>query len=250
MISYVCRGVFGSYISLFENPLLSPGLSLMPVYPGLGDRHIQSGLGEAAVPRSDLRSVAWLWSPSSCRQVISSWQVLCHCGCCCRLPSEYTFTSTTTSNFRCSLWWHKFYWRLAPSPPSLDDSQAAGPLGRSKRRRYFHSAWNFSSNYLIKFLVFHARAKTLIFMPCEVSFVQKPGRFECPRESRSFRYYKLTLFLVRTVYVVITFYFPEEIIKLGFQWCSWCWKHKGGVEPRWCLCCKHIDDVYLSNCKE
>lgn len=41
--------------------------------------------------------------------------------------------------------------------------------------------------------------KTLIFMPCEVSFVQKLGRFECPRGSRSFRYYMLTLFLVRTV---------------------------------------------------
>lgn len=121
----------------------------------------------------------------------------------CRLPSEYIFNSTTAFNFsRCSPWWHCFYWSLAPSPLPLMIAKQLFPWWEMKGG--ISIPLEFSGQVIslsaIKFIVCHTKNKgTLIFMQCEVSFVQKLERFKCPRESRNFRYYTLTLFLVRTV---------------------------------------------------
>lgn len=98
----------------------------------------------------------------------------------------------------------------------------------------------------IKFLVCHTRNRdTLIFMQGKVIFVQKLERFKFPRASRSFRYYMLTCSLSEQLCVVVTFYFPEEISKLfDFSVAFLMLDTKGGVEPRWSLCCDHTDNCF------
>lgn len=124
----------------------------------------------------------------------------------CRLLSEYVLTCTTTSQAAgCG----GIAFTNVQLPSMIPEQ--LHPWGEIKGGVAIPLEFpgQVSLSSAIKCLVCHTSDKdALTFMQCEVSFVQKLERFKCPRESRTFRYYLLTVFLVRTVLCGDNLVFP------------------------------------------
>lgn len=153
-----------------------------------------------------------------------------------RFPLSCVLISTTAFHFpgcsRCCCCFQP--------PPHFSWGQNIWCSCDEKQKKVFPFCLSFLAKFLsspIKFLVCHTRNKdAFILMQCEVSFAQKVERSKCPRDSRSFSCYMLTLFLALAVLCDgILFSWGEEQT-VCLQRHSWSCIPKGGVEPRWCSC--------------
>lgn len=184
-----------------KSPFFFPGLSFILIYSGLGHGHssvqwFKKSLSLSQVPGVS-RSCYHLAAASRCLQLEDNASLL----------KKDSFTDS--------------HWNVSLFPPPFLTSQGAAcvitafspfPLSPVTEKQLF--LWweakkgisillDFLVKFLsspIKFLVCHTKNKdALILMQCEVSFAQKLERSKCPRNSRSFRCYMLTLFLALAV---------------------------------------------------